>query len=248
MATSTHPPDPVLVTHALTKHYGPVTAVDGVSVAIRAGRVTALLGPNGSGKTTFLQMTLGLVRPTSGTAHVLGQPYRELDRPTSRVGVLLDTDGIHPGRTARDHLRVVALSGGVDADRVDEVLLAVGLTEAAGRKARTYSLGMRQRLRLATALLGDPELLVLDEPANGLDPAGIRWLRESLRAYVETGGSVLLASHVLSEVEQGVDDVLVLHRGRVVAAGALGDVADGRALEDAYLELTSDLGEVRRAG
>ncbi|RMI13611.1 ABC transporter ATP-binding protein [Cellulomonas triticagri] len=233
-----------LTARHLTKTFGDVTAVDDLTVDIRPHRITGLLGPNGSGKSTTLRMALGLSRPTSGSVEVLGRRYRDLDRPTRRVGAALDVTGIHPGRSGRDHLRVACLSAGLPSERVAEVLLGVGLVDAADRKARTYSLGMRQRLALATALLGEPDLLVLDEPANGLDPAGTHWLREALRAYVDTGATVVLASHVLAEIEQTVDDVVVLDRGRLLAAGPLAEVTGGRSLEDAYLGLTGG----RRSG
>jgi ABC-2 type transport system ATP-binding protein len=238
---------PALTARRLTKKFRTVPAVSDLSVDVRRGRVTGVLGPNGSGKTTTLKMALGLSRPTSGTVHVLGAPYSELEAPARQVGSMLDITGIHPGRTGRNHLRIAQLSAGLQPERVNEVLLAVGLTEAADRKARTYSLGMRQRLSLATALLGNPELLVLDEPSNGLDPGGIRWLRDSLRAYVDTGGTVILASHVLAEIEQTADDVLILQRGRLLASGPLVDVLGDRRLEDVYLELTEESGNTFHA-
>jgi ABC-2 type transport system ATP-binding protein len=234
-------------TTRLTKVFGSKTAVTDLSFSVHRGRITGLLGPNGSGKTTTLRMALGLTRPTSGSVRVLGQPYAELEAPARRVGAALDITGIHPGRTGRDHLRIAQLAMGVSPERVDEVLLAVALSDAAERRARTYSLGMRQRLALATALLGSPELLVLDEPANGLDPTGIRWLRDALRAYAESGATVVLASHVLAEIEQVVDDVVILHRGRLAAAGGLREVTCGATLEDTYLGLVRAAEEDRRA-
>ena len=203
----------------LTKRFGDVRAVDGLDLTVLPGRVTAFLGPNGAGKTTTLRMLLGLVQPTSGTATLDGVPYAQLTRPLRRVGALLEASDLHPARSGRDHLRVQARAAGIDAHRVDEVLGQVGLTADAGRRAGQYSLGMRQRLGLAAALLGDPGVLVLDEPANGLDPEGIRWLRELLRHYAQQGRTVLLSTHLLAEVQQIVDDVVVIARGRLLYAG-----------------------------
>jgi len=219
----------VIEISGLTKTFGAVRAVDDVSFTVQAGRVTGFLGPNGAGKTTTLRCLLGLVTPTSGTATFDGTPYAELPDPTGKVGAALEATGFHPGRTGHDHLRVLALAAGLPAHRVDEVLAQVGMTDAGARRAGEYSLGMRQRLQLATALLGDPEVLVLDEPANGLDPEGIAWLRGFLRHEADLGRTVLVSSHVLSEVEQTVDDVVIVARGRLVRAGPLADLtADGR--------------------
>ncbi|WP_431836706.1 ABC transporter ATP-binding protein [Cellulomonas sp. Y8] len=241
------PTGPAMQAIRLTKTFRSRAAVADLSFSVRRGRITGLLGPNGSGKTTTLRMALGLTRPTSGSVRVLGRPYDEIAEPARHVGAVLDITGIHPARTARDHLRIAQLTAGVSPERVDEVLLAVDLSDAAGQKARTYSLGMRQRLALATALLGSPELLVLDEPANGLDPTGIRWLRDALRSYADSGATVVIASHVLAEMEQTVDDVVVIHGGRLVAAGDLQDVTLGAPLEDAYLGLLRSFEEARRA-
>jgi ABC-2 type transport system ATP-binding protein len=205
----------------LTKRFGATLAVDSLSATVRPGAVTGFLGPNGSGKTTTLRMLLGLVRPTAGTATFDGRRYDELQEPAREVGTLLEATGFHPGRTARDHLRVLATAAELPARRPDEVLDTVGLTEAAGRKVGGFSLGMRQRLGLAAALLGDPPVLVLDEPANGLDPAGTRWLRGFLRSLAEQGRTVLVSSHVLPEVDQTADDVLVIAQGRLVRSGPL---------------------------
>ena len=205
----------------LTKHFGSVIAVDGLDLTVDPGRVTAFLGPNGAGKTTTLRMLLGLVRATSGRATIGGLPYAELPDPLRRVGALLEASDLHPGRSGRDHLRVQAAAAGLPAARVDAVLEQVGLQADGSRRAGAYSLGMRQRLGLAAALLGDPAVLVLDEPANGLDPEGIRWLRSFLRHYAGQGRTVLISSHLLSEVEQSVDDVVVIARGRLVHAGTL---------------------------
>jgi len=203
----------------LTKRYKSVTAVDDLSFRVREGAVTGFLGPNGAGKTTTLRMVLGLARPTEGTATIQGRRYVELDEPARAVGANLEVAGAHPGRSGRNHLRALATMAGLPASRVDEVLRLVELESAADRRAGKYSLGMRQRLGLAATLLGDPQVLVLDEPANGLDPQGIRWLRDFLRAMAAEGRTVLVSSHVLAEVAQTVDDVVVIHRGRLVQQG-----------------------------
>ena len=203
----------------LTKRYKSVTAVDDLSFRVREGAVTGFLGPNGAGKTTTLRMVLGLARPSEGTATIQGRRYVELDEPARTVGANLEVAGAHPGRSGRNHLRALAAMAGLPASRVDEVLRLVELEDAADRRAGKYSLGMRQRLGLAAALLGDPRVLVLDEPANGLDPQGIRWLRDFLRAMASEGRTVLVSSHVLAEVAQTVDDVVVIHRGRLVQQG-----------------------------
>lgn len=230
-----------LTVDALTKDFGAVRAVDDVSFEIEPGRVVGLLGPNGSGKTTMLRMLLGLVAPTSGHALIGGRRFAELDAPFRQVGAVLETGSFHPARTARDHLRVLSVEGGFDPARVDAVLGLVGLREAADRHAGDFSLGMGQRLSLASALLGDPGVLVLDEPTNGLDPAGIRWLRDLLRGFAGEGRTVLLSSHVLAEVAQTVDEVLILDRGRLRAHRRMADI---ESLEDDFLELT-DHEEVR---
>jgi ABC-2 type transport system ATP-binding protein len=203
----------------LTKRYAGVTAVDDLTFAVREGSVTGFLGPNGAGKTTTLRMVLGLARPTAGTATIEGHRYVELDDPARTVGANLEVAGAHPGRSGRNHLRALAAMAGLPRSRVDEVLRLVELDAAADRRAGKYSLGMRQRLGLAATLLGDPQVLVLDEPANGLDPQGIRWLRDFLRAMAAEGRTVLVSSHVLAEVAQTVDDVVVIHRGRLVQQG-----------------------------
>ncbi|WP_062467088.1 ATP-binding cassette domain-containing protein [Demequina maris] len=208
---------------ALTKRFGAVTAVDDASFAAEPGRVTGFLGPNGAGKSTTLRALLGLVSPTSGGALIGGRPYAEVERPATVVGAQLEPS-FHPGRTARDHLRVVAPLAGADDARCDEALAAVGMTEAAHRRVGGFSMGMRQRLGLATALLGEPSALVLDEPANGLDPAGITWMRGFVRDFAARGGTVLLSSHLLGEVEQTVDDVVVIARGRIRHASSLAEL------------------------
>lgn len=230
-----------VVLHQLTKRFAPVTAVDGLSVEVAAGRVTGFLGPNGAGKTTTMRMMLGLVRPTSGQALIDGRAYAELPHPRRVVGAVLEAEGFHPARRGRDHLRLAARAAGVGTDRVDEVLDLTGLTDAGGRRAGTYSLGMRQRLAIATALLGDPDVLILDEPANGLDPDGVAWLRRTVRALAEEGRTVLVSSHLLSEVAQTVDDVLVIGGGRLRYAGPLdGLTRPGTTLEDAFFALTAE--------
>jgi ABC-2 type transport system ATP-binding protein len=229
---------PAIVVRGLTKRFGDVTAVQELSFEVRPGRVTGFLGPNGAGKSTTLRMLLGLVHPTAGDATILGMPYTSLDRPTRTVGAVLETQGFHPARSGRNHLRAIAAAAGLPEGRVEVVLDHVGLASAAGRKIGKYSLGMRQRLGLASALLGDPTLLVLDEPANGLDPHGIRWLREFLRGFASRGNAVLVSSHLLAEVAQMVDDVIVIHRGRLVRQGSVDDLTScGSVLRVASPEL-----------
>jgi ABC-2 type transport system ATP-binding protein len=201
----------------LTKRYGARVAVDDLTVTIQPGRVTGFLGPNGSGKTTTMRCVLGLTRPTSGTATVLGRPYRQLAQPMRRVGALIDPRARHPGRTAYRHLLALAQSNRLPAARVDEVIELVGLEAVADDRVRGFSLGMGQRLGIAAALLGDPEVLLLDEPVNGLDPEGIRWVRELLRALADEGRTVLVSSHLMSEMEDTADHLVVLGRGRLLA-------------------------------
>ena len=228
-----------LEVRGLTKTFGPVTAVREISFRAPAGQVTGLLGPNGSGKTTTLRATLGLVKPTAGTVLIGGLAYRNLPRPRRVVGAMLEATGFHPGRRARDHLRVLATAAGVPDRRVDEVLDEVGLAEAARRRVRGFSLGMKQRLGLGAALLGDPQVLLLDEPANGLDPAGIAWLRGLLRGLADQGRTVVVASHVLGEVAQTADRVVIVSAGRLRFAGPLDELGGtGTALESAFLRLT----------
>ena len=214
----------VLSAVGLTKRFGELTAVSDLSFELEAGNVTGFLGPNGAGKTTTLRMVLGLAAPTSGHALVFGRPFVELEHPGNRVGAVLEAADLHPGRTGRDHLRVLAPAARVPASRVDEVLALVDLTGAASRRAGDYSLGMRQRLGLAAALLGDPELLILDEPANGLDPEGVRWLRDFLRDFASTGRTVFVSSHHLAEVQQTVDRVVIINHGRLIAEAPLGEL------------------------
>ncbi len=239
-ATEPPPPDPVVRVSALTKRYGKVAVVEEVTFSLAPGSVTGFLGPNGAGKSTTLRLLLGLAEPTAGEARVFGRRYRELDEPARRVGAVLESNDFDPGRSGRNHLRALALAAEIPPDRVEAMLELVGLAGAADRRVRTYSLGMRQRLGLAGALLGAPALLVLDEPANGLDPAGVHWLRTFLRRFADQGGTVLIASHVLAEVAQTVDQVVIIDRGRLVATVRLDELAGrGETLEDTYLELTA---------
>jgi ABC-2 type transport system ATP-binding protein len=235
--------------HGLTKRFGPVLAVDRLSFEVSAGTVTGFLGPNGAGKTTTLRMLLGLVEPTAGTATINGRPYRQLRDRTRQVGAALEAAAAHPGRTARNHLRLRALAGRIPARQVDEVLALVDLDAAADRRVGGFSLGMRQRLGLAAALLGEPELLILDEPTNGLDPEGIRWIRSLLRGIAAQGRTVLVSSHVLAEVAQTVDSVVVLDHGRLVTRSPLADLLAGARqvvrirsprVEDLHAVLTAD--------
>jgi ABC-2 type transport system ATP-binding protein len=211
----------------LTKRYGKVLAVDRLSFRVEPGTITGFLGPNGAGKSTTLRSVLGLVHPDTGGATVLGRTYRELDRPLHQVGAVLEASEVHPGRSGRNHLRVLAAAAGVPRSRVEEVLALVELSAAAKRRVKGYSLGMRQRLGLATALLGDPEVLVLDEPANGLDPAGVRWLRDLLRSLAAEGRTILISSHVLAEVAQTVDRVVIIHRGKLIQQATIAEVLAG---------------------
>ncbi|MDI9598587.1 MAG: ATP-binding cassette domain-containing protein [Acidobacteriota bacterium] len=216
----------VIAAEHLTKRFGKkVLAVDDASFSIESGTITGVLGPNGAGKTTTLRMILGLVRPTSGSVTILGSRYRELRAPAARVGALLDASGFHPGRSGRNALRVIATGAGIPNARVDEVLRLVELEGDARRRVGAYSTGMKQRLALAAALLGDPEVLVLDEPANGLDPEGMLWLRKFLRHLADQARTVLVSSHVLAEVEQTVDDVLIMSKGRLLAQGPISRLA-----------------------
>jgi ABC-2 type transport system ATP-binding protein len=224
------------VTH-LTKSFGAVRAVNDLSFTVEPGEVTGFLGPNGAGKTTTLRMLLGLVRPDAGSALVGGVPYTDLAEPVRSVGAVLEATAFHPGRTARVHLRALCLAAGLPSIRVEQALDDVDLTAAADRRVGGFSLGMRQRLALASALLGDPTVLILDEPANGLDPVGIHWLRGFLRALAADGRTVLLSSHLLVEMEQTAARVLIIDGGRLVADRRVAELADG--LEHAYLELVA---------
>jgi ABC-2 type transport system ATP-binding protein len=225
----------------LAKRYGPVTAVADLSFEVRHGTITGFLGPNGAGKTTTLRMLLGLVSPDAGTATINGLPYGQLPEPLHQVGAVLEASSFHPGRTARAHLRIQALAADVDASRIDGVLHLVGLADAAGRRVGGFSLGMRQRLGLATALLADPEVLILDEPTNGLDPEGIRWLRGLLREFAAEGGTVLVSSHLLAEIAQVIDSAVIIDHGHLVAQGTVAELtAGGSGLEEAFFQLTGE--------
>ena len=215
---------PVVVAESLTKRFGEVVAVDDLSFALESGTITGFLGPNGAGKTTTLRMLLGLAAPTKGRALVFERAYAELEHPALRIGAVLEATDFHPGRSGRDHLRMLGQAVGVPDSRVDEVLALVELRDAGRRRVKSYSLGMRQRLGLAAALLGEPDLLVLDEPANGLDPEGVRWLRDFLRTFASEGRTVLVSSHVLAEVAQTVDQVLIISHGRLVVEASLDDL------------------------
>jgi ABC-2 type transport system ATP-binding protein len=218
----------------LSKRFGSVEAVKNLSFDVEAGRVTGFLGPNGAGKSTTLRALLGLIHPTSGTALFDGKRYEELDHPSAEVGAVLEDASFHPGRSARNHLRMLATTGRHAPERVDQVLHDVGLTAAADRRVKGYSMGMRQRLAIASALLGDPDVLILDEPTNGLDPPGIAWMRGMIRNQASRGRAVLISSHLLAEVSQSVDDVIVISRGQLRAQGPLQQVlggSDGPATE-----------------
>ena len=214
----------VIEVTGLTKHFGRTVALDGLSFSVDAGQVCGFLGPNGAGKTTTLRILLGLLEPNGGQATVLGRTYRELDAPAGSVGALLENSGFHPGRSARNHLRYLTTVMGLPTGRANEVLELVGLTEAADRRVKEYSMGMRQRLGLAASLLGDPQVLLLDEPANGLDPEGMRWLRGFLRDQATAGHTVIISSHVLAEVAQTVDEVVIINRGRFVDQSSIAEL------------------------
>ena len=239
----------------LTKHYGPVRAVDDLTFSVKPGVVTGFLGPNGSGKSTTMRMLLGLDTPTQGTALIDGAPYRDLPQPTHRVGALLDAKGVHPNRTARNSLLWQAQAAGLPANRVDEVLGLVGLTDVADKRVGGFSLGMGQRLGIAAALLGDPEYLILDEPVNGLDPEGIRWVRGLLRGLAAEGRTVFVSSHILAEMAQTADNLVVIGRGKLVADTSVAEFISSnsavttlvRTADEAALErLATSLGDVRR--
>ena len=231
----------VIAVRNLTKVYGDQTVVDDISFGLGPGTVTGFLGPNGAGKSTTLRMLLGLTRATSGTALIDGRAYGDLGNPARMVGAVLESNDFHPGRSGRDHLRILAVQSSLPIATVSPALEMVGLTEAATKQVKTYSLGMRQRLGLAGALLGTPSILLLDEPANGLDPAGVHWLRGLLRDFARQGGTVLVASHLLAELAQTVDRVLILAGGTLRADTHVATLeAEGGSLEDAYLALTSE--------
>jgi ABC-2 type transport system ATP-binding protein len=241
MNISTSPP---LQARALQKSFHGHPRVDGVGFTIEPGRVVGLLGPNGAGKTTTIRLLLGLMASDQGEALVFGRPYRDLERPATMVGAVLDAGGLHPARTGRQHLRIAAARADVAPERVDVVLAEVGMTADADRRSGGYSLGMKQRIAIAAALLGEPQLLVLDEPSNGLDPAGMRWLRDRLRVFADAGGTVLLSSHLLSDVQDIADDIVVIAEGRVVADVTLADAVATASgdLEGYYLQVTGTAG------
>jgi ABC-2 type transport system ATP-binding protein len=229
----------IIAVDGLTKRYGRIVAVKDLTFSLAPGKVTGFVGRNGAGKTTTLRMLLGLTRPTAGSATVGGRRYAELADPLRHVGALIDPNCFHPGRSGRDALRAIARVARIGTGRVDEVLDLVDLTGAAGRRAGGYSLGMRQRLALAAALLGDPATLILDEPANGLDPLGVRWLRALIRGLGEQGRSVLISSHALAELALAVDEVIVIEKGHLVAHAPTTSLSrDGESLEDTFMRLT----------
>ncbi len=233
----------MIIVNQLTKRYGPVAAVDGLSFEVGHGRITGFLGPNGAGKTTTLRILLGLARADGGTATIDGVSYRDLKNPAHRVGAALDNDSFQPGRSAIEHLRLLAIAAGISSRRPLEVLELVGLAEVRRRRVGAFSLGMRQRLTLATALLGDPGVLVLDEPLNGLDPDGIRWMRDLLRQLAGEGRTVLVSSHLLAEAAQTVDDVVVISAGRLAAEGPVAQLTASHHtdnLESLFFDLVSD--------
>ena len=229
----------MIETRALTKRYGGRTVVDDLTLTIRPGQVTGFLGPNGAGKSTTMRVVIGLAHPTSGTATVNGRRYADLPDPLRQVGAVLEATPVQRGRTAYRHLLALAQTHGIKADRVEEVLALVGLTTAAGRRAADFSLGMRQRLGIAAALLGDPSTLILDEPTNGLDPAGVHWLRNLLRSFAAEGRTVLVSSHLISEMALTADQLVLIGRGRLLADVPVSQLAAaGESLEEAYLRLT----------
>ena len=233
----------------LTKRYGPTVAVDGLTFEVQPGTVTGFLGPNGSGKSTTMRMIIGLDEPDAGQAWIGGRSYHELGWPLRRVGSLLEAKSFHPGRSGRAHLAALAASNGLPARRVDQVLAMVGLTQAAGRRAGKYSLGMAQRLGIATALLGDPEVLMLDEPVNGLDPEGIRWLRSLLQSLAADGRTVFISSHLISEMALTATDLIVIGQGRLLAQTTVAELsARSTSLEEAFLDLTAGASDYESNG
>lgn len=221
----------------LVKRYGKVTSVNDLSASVAEGKITGLLGPNGAGKSTALRCLLGLASPTSGSTKILGKAYRDLVNPISQIGAVLDSRGFHGGLTGKQNLKVMAAAAGIADSRVDEVLKLVDLEDSAMRPAKKYSLGMKQRLCLAGALLGDPKVLILDEPANGLDPVGIAWLRGFLRDLASKGKTILVSSHQLAEMQSTVDDVIIINNGQLMAQGSLREVIGSGTLEEAFLKL-----------
>lgn len=222
----------------LAKKYGKVRSVRKLTASIASGKITGLLGPNGAGKSTALRCLLGLAKPTSGETKILCVPYRNLKNPLGQIGAVLDSRGFHGGLTGRQNLKVMAAAARIPDSRVDEVLKLVDLEQAANKRAKSYSLGMKQRLSLAGALLGNPEVLILDEPANGLDPIGIAWLRGFLRKLADEGKTILVSSHQLAEMQHTVDDVIIINHGKLVAQGSMREVIGDGSLEEAFLKLT----------
>jgi ABC-2 type transport system ATP-binding protein len=223
----------------LAKKYGKVRSVRRLTASISEGKITGLLGPNGAGKSTSLRCLLGLAKPTSGEAKILGVQYKDLKNPVGLIGAVLDSRGFHGGLTGRQNLKVMAAAAKISDSRVDEVLKLVDLEQAANKKAKGYSLGMKQRLSLAGALLGNPKILILDEPANGLDPIGIAWLRGFLRQLADQGKTILVSSHQLAEMQHTVDDVIIINHGMVVAQGSMAEIIRAGTLEEAFLKLTA---------
>jgi ABC-2 type transport system ATP-binding protein len=232
---------PPIVCRSLTKKFGKTTVVDDVSFEIAPGTITGFVGANGAGKTTTMRMLLGLVTPTSGEALIAGRSYRELTEPRQQVGAVLDGPGAYPRHTATNHLRILASASGIPRSRVPEVVERVGLAAHSGRKTGQFSLGMKQRLALAAALLADPAVLLLDEPVNGLDPRGILWMREFLRELADEGRTVLVSSHLLSELAEIAQRVIIIDRGRVVEDGTIDELTQGRSLEELYFERAGSL-------
>ena len=221
----------------LEKVYGKVQAIENLTAVVNAGRITGFLGPNGAGKSTALRCLLGLASPTSGTALIDGSPYSQLDQPLRKVGAVLDSSGFNGALTATQNLKVICAASDLDANGIPELLEIVELGAAANKRTKGFSLGMKQRLSLAAALLGNPQVLVLDEPANGLDPIGIAWLRDFLRKQADAGKTVLVSSHQLAELQHTVDDVIIINHGKLIAAGAIAEVTQGQTLEEAFLRL-----------
>jgi ABC-2 type transport system ATP-binding protein len=230
---------PAIEFRDLAKKYGKVRSVRKLTATIAEGKITGLLGPNGAGKSTSLRCLLGLAKPTSGEARILGVQYKDLINPLSQIGAVLDSRGFHGGLTGRQNLKVMAAAAKIPDVRVDEVLKLVDLEQAAGKRAKGYSLGMKQRLSLAGALLGDPKVLILDEPANGLDPLGIAWLRGFLRQLAADGKTVLVSSHQLAEMQHTVDDVIIINHGMLMAQGSMQEIIGEGSLEEAFLRLTA---------
>lgn len=233
----------VIAFQNLVKRYGKQNAVADLSASVDQGRITGFLGPNGAGKSTSLRCLVGLADPTSGSATIFGKRYRDLDNPLARVGTVLDSRGFHSALTGEQNLKIMAAASGIGTNRVGEVLSLVELDGAAGKRVKGYSLGMKQRLALAGAILGDPEVLILDEPANGLDPAGIAWLRNFLRNLAKGGRTILVSSHQLAEMQNTVDDVLIINKGQLIASGPMQNIIGEGTLEQAFLRLT--LGEMQ---